>query len=223
MGNLSILFCTGLFGSCLRYLVAIPCPTNFNIFVITFKNMYHVECAWWNNWMDHHVQSNHNLSLSFILTLILNPPFSSSSHLPPPLFLLFPFLPSPLKQIITTPPVVPSSPTMASSTSLPSNCSSSSGIFSFSPANMVSAAVKQKSAFAPVVRPSSSPPPSCTNGNGLQGNSPWQQPVSQWEDAQREDFPGRFSESLLSFTSLLHFGDAEISQQPFFGLFWHFG
>uniref|UniRef100_A0AAQ6A2H0 IPT/TIG domain-containing protein n=1 Tax=Amphiprion ocellaris TaxID=80972 RepID=A0AAQ6A2H0_AMPOC len=72
--------------------------------------------------------------------------------------------------------IVPSSPTMASSTSLPSNCSSSSGVFSFSPANMVSAAVKQKSAFAPVVRPSSSPPPSCTsaNGNGLQGNSPCQ-------------------------------------------------
>uniref|UniRef100_A0A8C1Z8H6 EBF transcription factor 1 n=1 Tax=Cyprinus carpio TaxID=7962 RepID=A0A8C1Z8H6_CYPCA len=66
--------------------------------------------------------------------------------------------------------IVPSSPTMASSTSLPSNCSSSSGIFSFSPANMVSA-VKQKSAFAPVVRPQSSPPPTCTstNGNGLQG------------------------------------------------------
>ncbi|XP_048023255.1 transcription factor COE1-A isoform X4 [Chanodichthys erythropterus] len=65
--------------------------------------------------------------------------------------------------------IVPSSPTMASSTSLPSNCSSSSGIFSFSPANMVSA-VKQKSAFAPVVRPQSSPPPTCTstNGNGLQ-------------------------------------------------------
>ncbi|XP_030649259.1 transcription factor COE1-A-like isoform X9 [Chanos chanos] len=65
--------------------------------------------------------------------------------------------------------VVPSSPTMASSTSLPSNCNSSSGIFSFSPANMVSA-VKQKSAFAPVVRPQTSPPPTCTstNGNGLQ-------------------------------------------------------
>ncbi|XP_059377567.1 transcription factor COE1-A-like isoform X1 [Carassius carassius] len=65
--------------------------------------------------------------------------------------------------------IVPSSPTMASSTSLPSNCSSSSGIFSFSPANMVSA-VKQKSAFAPVVRPQASPPPTCTsaNGNGLQ-------------------------------------------------------
>ncbi|XP_075455306.1 transcription factor COE1 [Ascaphus truei] len=61
--------------------------------------------------------------------------------------------------------IVPSSPTMASSTSLPSNCSSSSGIFSFSPANMVSA-VKQKSAFAPVVRPQTSPPPNCTSSNG---------------------------------------------------------
>lgn len=72
------------------------------------------------------------------------------------------------------PLVVPSSPTMASSTSLPSNCSSSSGIFSFSPANMVSA-VKQKSAFAPVVRPQTSPPPTCTstNGNSLQGR--WNQ------------------------------------------------
>ncbi|KAK2903932.1 hypothetical protein Q8A73_010589 [Channa argus] len=70
----------------------------------------------------------------------------------------------------TTNQVVPSSPTMASSTSLPSNCSSSSGIFSFSPANMVSAAVKQKSAFAPVVRPQNSPPPTCTsaNANSLQ-------------------------------------------------------
>ncbi|XP_054610585.1 transcription factor COE1-like isoform X3 [Dunckerocampus dactyliophorus] len=71
-----------------------------------------------------------------------------------------------------SPYVVPSSPGMASSTSLPSNCSSSSGIFSFSPANMVSVAAKQKSAFAPVVRPSSSPPPSCTasNGSTLQGD-----------------------------------------------------
>ncbi|RXM91076.1 Transcription factor COE1 [Acipenser ruthenus] len=68
--------------------------------------------------------------------------------------------------------IVPSSPTMASSTSLPSNCSSSSGIFSFSPANMVSA-VKQKSAFAPVVRPQTSPPPTCSsaNGNSLQGET----------------------------------------------------
>lgn len=67
--------------------------------------------------------------------------------------------------------VVPSSPTMAaSSVTLPSNCSGAHGIFSFSPANVISA-VKQKSAFAPVVRPQASPPPSCTsaNGNGLQG------------------------------------------------------
>ncbi|XP_018604938.2 transcription factor COE3 isoform X7 [Scleropages formosus] len=67
--------------------------------------------------------------------------------------------------------IVPSSPTMAaSSVTLPSNCSSAHGIFSFSPANVISA-VKQKSAFAPVVRPQASPPPSCTsaNGNGLQG------------------------------------------------------
>lgn len=67
--------------------------------------------------------------------------------------------------------VVPSSPTMAaSSVTLPSNCSGTHSIFSFSPANVISA-VKQKSAFAPVVRPQASPPPSCTsaNGNGLQG------------------------------------------------------
>ncbi|XP_048843793.1 transcription factor COE3a isoform X7 [Brienomyrus brachyistius] len=69
--------------------------------------------------------------------------------------------------------VVPSSPTMAtSSVSLSSNCSSAHSIFSFSPANVISA-VKQKSAFAPVVRPQASPPPSCTsaNGNGLQAMS----------------------------------------------------
>uniref|UniRef100_A0A8C9W2H3 EBF transcription factor 3a n=1 Tax=Scleropages formosus TaxID=113540 RepID=A0A8C9W2H3_SCLFO len=68
--------------------------------------------------------------------------------------------------------IVPSSPTMAaSSVTLSSNCSSAHGIFSFSPANVISA-VKQKSAFAPVVRPQASPPPSCTsaNSNGLQGD-----------------------------------------------------
>ncbi|XP_041671783.1 transcription factor COE3a [Cheilinus undulatus] len=60
--------------------------------------------------------------------------------------------------------IVPSSPTMAVS-----NCNSSHGVFSFS------AAVKQKSAFAPVVRPSASPPPppncSGNNSNGLQAMS----------------------------------------------------
>uniref|UniRef100_A0A8C4RYA9 Transcription factor COE1 n=1 Tax=Erpetoichthys calabaricus TaxID=27687 RepID=A0A8C4RYA9_ERPCA len=73
--------------------------------------------------------------------------------------------------------IMPSSPPLgASSITLPSsvNTSSSSsstpaGIFSFSPVNMISA-VKQKSAFAPVVRPQTSPPPTCTstNGNSLQ-------------------------------------------------------
>uniref|UniRef100_A0A672SC31 Transcription factor COE3 n=1 Tax=Sinocyclocheilus grahami TaxID=75366 RepID=A0A672SC31_SINGR len=64
------------------------------------------------------------------------------------------------------------SPYGTSSVSLSSNCSSTHGIFSFSPANVISA-VKQKSAFAPVVRPQASPPPSCTsaNGNGLQAMS----------------------------------------------------
>uniref|UniRef100_A0A4W6EHD3 IPT/TIG domain-containing protein n=1 Tax=Lates calcarifer TaxID=8187 RepID=A0A4W6EHD3_LATCA len=61
--------------------------------------------------------------------------------------------------------IVPSSPTMAVS-----NCNSSHGVFSFS------AAVKQKSAFAPVVRPPASPPPppncSANNANGLQGTTP---------------------------------------------------
>ncbi|XP_028990534.1 transcription factor COE3-like isoform X1 [Betta splendens] len=60
--------------------------------------------------------------------------------------------------------VVPSSPTMAVS-----NCNSSHGVFSFS------AAVKQKSAFAPVVRPPASPPPppncSANTTNGLQAMS----------------------------------------------------
>ncbi|XP_054913771.1 transcription factor COE3-like isoform X1 [Poeciliopsis prolifica] len=60
--------------------------------------------------------------------------------------------------------IVPSSPSMAVS-----NCNSSHGVFSFS------AAVKQKSAFAPVVRPSASPPPppNCSGGNtnGLQAMS----------------------------------------------------
>uniref|UniRef100_A0A3Q3VV10 IPT/TIG domain-containing protein n=1 Tax=Mola mola TaxID=94237 RepID=A0A3Q3VV10_MOLML len=45
--------------------------------------------------------------------------------------------------------------------------------YSFSPVHMVSA-VKQKSAFAPVVRPQTSPPPTCTttNGSNLQGEHP---------------------------------------------------
>ncbi|KAL7975836.1 hypothetical protein Chor_010875, partial [Crotalus horridus] len=58
--------------------------------------------------------------------------------------------------------VMPSSPPLGAS-------STPAGVFSFSPVNMISA-VKQKSAFAPVVRPQASPPPTCTstNGAGLQ-------------------------------------------------------
>uniref|UniRef100_A0A8C3IJR8 EBF family member 4 n=1 Tax=Chrysemys picta bellii TaxID=8478 RepID=A0A8C3IJR8_CHRPI len=71
--------------------------------------------------------------------------------------------------------VMPSSPPLgASSITLPSGASSSTpaGVFSFSPVNMISA-VKQKSAFAPVVRPPTSPTPTCTstNGNSLQAMS----------------------------------------------------
>nr|XP_057923585.1 transcription factor COE3-like isoform X2 [Doryrhamphus excisus] len=58
--------------------------------------------------------------------------------------------------------IVASSPTMAAS-----NCSSAHSVFSFS------ASVKQKSAFAPVVRPASPPPPppNCSANSGLQAMS----------------------------------------------------
>uniref|UniRef100_A0A3B4XVK5 Transcription factor COE1 n=1 Tax=Seriola lalandi dorsalis TaxID=1841481 RepID=A0A3B4XVK5_SERLL len=54
------------------------------------------------------------------------------------------------------------------------------GPYSFSPVHMVSA-VKQKSAFAPVVRPQTSPPPTCTttNGSNLQGEHPTPPPTCQ--------------------------------------------
>ena len=73
------------------------------------------------------------------------------------------------------PTVMPASPPLgASSTTLPSgtNASTPTGVFSFSPVNMISA-VKQKSAFAPVVRPQTSPPPACasTSSSSLQGET----------------------------------------------------
>uniref|UniRef100_A0ACB8E9B4 Uncharacterized protein n=1 Tax=Sphaerodactylus townsendi TaxID=933632 RepID=A0ACB8E9B4_9SAUR len=63
--------------------------------------------------------------------------------------------------------IMPSSPPLGASSIASS--STPGGVFSFSPVNMISA-VKQKSAFAPVVRPQTSPPPTCTsaNGNSLQ-------------------------------------------------------
>ncbi|KAM9328939.1 transcription factor COE3-like [Gastrophryne carolinensis] len=68
--------------------------------------------------------------------------------------------------------IMPASPPLgASSITLPSSANSGTptGVFSFSPVNMISA-VKQKSAFAPVVRPQNSPPPTCTSSgaNSLQ-------------------------------------------------------
>uniref|UniRef100_A0A8C1T9J6 Transcription factor COE1 n=1 Tax=Cyprinus carpio TaxID=7962 RepID=A0A8C1T9J6_CYPCA len=75
--------------------------------------------------------------------------------------------------------ITPSSPLLepyasssSSSSCIPTSISLSAGPFSFSPVHMISA-VKQKSAFAPVVRPQTSPPPTCTstNGSSLQGES----------------------------------------------------
>uniref|UniRef100_A0A667ZJ14 EBF family member 4 n=1 Tax=Myripristis murdjan TaxID=586833 RepID=A0A667ZJ14_9TELE len=71
---------------------------------------------------------------------------SSSSSLPSPDVPSFP------------PPPPPSQPPVLFSTGPIGPCS-------FSPVHMISA-VKQKSAFAPVVRPQTSPPPTCTTTNG---------------------------------------------------------
>uniref|UniRef100_A0A3Q0SZG7 IPT/TIG domain-containing protein n=1 Tax=Amphilophus citrinellus TaxID=61819 RepID=A0A3Q0SZG7_AMPCI len=58
---------------------------------------------------------------------------------------------------------LPTPPSLVFLTS--SSSSAPIGPYSFSPVHMVSA-VKQKSAFAPVVRPQTSPPPTCTTTNG---------------------------------------------------------
>uniref|UniRef100_A0A3P8Z8D9 IPT/TIG domain-containing protein n=1 Tax=Esox lucius TaxID=8010 RepID=A0A3P8Z8D9_ESOLU len=67
----------------------------------------------------------------------------------------------------------PTSSYSSSSSSIPLFSSGPLGPYSFSPVHMISA-VKQKSAFAPVVRPQTSPPPTCTttNGSSLQGEHP---------------------------------------------------
>lgn len=87
--------------------------------------------------------------------------------------------------------------------SLPSTTHST---FSLSPppfplALPVVSAVKQKSAFAPVVRPQASPPPSCTsaNGNGLQGEPPSPPhpfPTDYWSDTAAQASV-RFGEGLI--------------------------
>lgn len=77
---------------------------------------------------------------------------------------------------------------------------SPSPAFSSSSSPIVSA-VKQKSAFAPVVRPQASPPPSCTsaNGNGLQGEPPSPPhpfPTDYWSDTAAQASV-RFGEGLI--------------------------
>ncbi|XP_062492595.1 transcription factor COE4-like isoform X1 [Pezoporus occidentalis] len=81
--------------------------------------------------------------------------------------------------------IMPASPPLgASSITVPSGTSAStpSGVFSFSPVNMISA-VKQKSAFAPVVRPQSSPPPACASTSSLQD--------AAFEDSDKFHTPAR--------------------------------
>ncbi|XP_009472710.1 PREDICTED: transcription factor COE4-like [Nipponia nippon] len=83
--------------------------------------------------------------------------------------------------------IMPASPPLgASSITLPSgtNASTPTGVFSFSPVNMISA-VKQKSAFAPVVRPQTSPPPACASTS----SSSLQDPA--FEDSDKFHAPAR--------------------------------
>ncbi|XP_023616035.1 transcription factor COE4 [Myotis lucifugus] len=81
--------------------------------------------------------------------------------------------------------VMPSSPPLAaaSSMSLPAAAPTTS-VFSFSPVNMISA-VKQRSAFAPVLRPPSSPTQACprAHGEGL--------PDQPFEDSEKFHSPAR--------------------------------
>ncbi|XP_053429380.1 transcription factor COE4 isoform X2 [Nycticebus coucang] len=81
--------------------------------------------------------------------------------------------------------IMPSSPPLAaaSSMSLPAAAPTTS-VFSFSPVNMISA-VKQRSAFAPVLRPPSSPPQACPRAHteGL--------PDQPFEDSDKFHSPAR--------------------------------
>uniref|UniRef100_A0A8D0GH50 Uncharacterized protein n=1 Tax=Sphenodon punctatus TaxID=8508 RepID=A0A8D0GH50_SPHPU len=82
---------------------------------------------------------------------------------------------------------MPASPPLGASSIASS--STPAGVFSFSPINMISA-VKQKSAFAPVVRPQTSPPPACTSTNG---SSLQDQP---FEDTDKFHTPARSLQGL---------------------------
>lgn len=112
-------------------------------------------------------------ALTELLTLVLSP--CCVSHCLP--CCAYPSLPRP--------GVMPSSPPLAaaSSMSLPAAAPTTS-VFSFSPVNMISA-VKQRSAFAPVLRPPSSPPQACprAHGEGL--------PDQPFEDSEKFHSPAR--------------------------------
>ncbi|XP_075772192.1 transcription factor COE4 isoform X1 [Pelodiscus sinensis] len=86
--------------------------------------------------------------------------------------------------------IMPSSPPLGtSSISLPAGTGSStpSAVFSFSPVHMLSA-VKQKSAFAPVVRPPASPTPTCASAASLQDQT--------FEDSEKFHPPARSLQGL---------------------------
>lgn len=99
---------------------------------------------------------------------ILNVEWKQNEFCPPFLSFLFLFCFSSTVGPSVSPSLPPSVP----------NCGLSSGgapgIFSFTPANMISA-VKQKSAFAPVVRQGLTPPPAGGVLAGLQGG--WAHPI----------------------------------------------
>ncbi|XP_058419059.1 transcription factor COE4 isoform X5 [Diceros bicornis minor] len=86
--------------------------------------------------------------------------------------------------------IMPSSPPLAaaSSMSLPATAPTTS-VFSFSPVNMISA-VKQRSAFAPVLRPPSSPPQACPRAHGEA------LPDQPFEDSDKFHSPARGLQSL---------------------------
>ncbi|NXA14301.1 COE3 factor, partial [Sapayoa aenigma] len=84
----------------------------------------------------------------------------------PPSFLNGSTATSPYAIMPASPPLGASSVTVSSGPAVPTP----PGGFSFSPVTMISA-VKQKSAFAPVVRPQGSPPPACASAAALQGQT----------------------------------------------------
>uniref|UniRef100_A0A672P274 Transcription factor COE3-like n=1 Tax=Sinocyclocheilus grahami TaxID=75366 RepID=A0A672P274_SINGR len=97
--------------------------------------------------------NTHIFSSPFMSNILMTPPCISLRHI--------------LSHCVTpsSPLLEPHASSSSSSSCIPTSISLSAGPFSFSPVHMISA-VKQKSAFAPVVRPQTSPPPTCTSTNG---------------------------------------------------------